>query len=172
MTVVRSTRALRFRGARVLLSHSARTYATQSTVGGTTKASRKQVTIVNDDGRINWSDLTTREKAARTTQKTFHLSIILAGLVMTVGNPKKRHRPPTDSFRVELHIYCMRMYLHQIVRPGYSIGLWTRLRQARKLRRSLARVKGYEHSGNRQRTNGQELGRLRRMMSHGLCEAC
>ena len=60
------------------------TYVTQSSLGRAPVASRKQVTVANDDGRVNWKDLTTREKAARTTQKTFHLGVVLTGLVMTV----------------------------------------------------------------------------------------
>ena len=59
-------------------------YSTQSGLGRAPVASRKQVTVTNDDGRVNWRELTVREKAARTTQKTFHLGIILTGLVMTV----------------------------------------------------------------------------------------
>ncbi|MCJ1292136.1 mitochondrial import inner membrane translocase subunit tim21 [Xylographa carneopallida] len=61
------------------------TYVTQSSLGRAPVASRKQVTVANDDGRVNWKDLTTREKAARTTQKTFHLGVVLTGLVMTGG---------------------------------------------------------------------------------------
>ncbi|MCJ1249602.1 mitochondrial import inner membrane translocase subunit tim21 [Trapelia coarctata] len=85
MAIVRYMRALQFSGGRTLLLRTTRTYATQSTIGSSTKPSRKQVTIVNDDGRVNWNDLTTREKAARSTQKTFHFGIILIGLVMTGG---------------------------------------------------------------------------------------
>ncbi len=84
MMVVRYTRALKLRGAWITVSRSARAYATQNTIRDSTKPSRKQVTVVNDDGRVNWNDLTTREKAARSTQKTFHFGIILIGLVMTV----------------------------------------------------------------------------------------
>jgi hypothetical protein len=84
MMVVRYTRALRLCGAWTTASRSARAYATQNTIRDSTKPSRKQVTVVNDDGRVNWNDLTTREKAARSTQKTFHFGIILIGLVMTV----------------------------------------------------------------------------------------
>ncbi|MCJ1398781.1 mitochondrial import inner membrane translocase subunit tim21 [Xylographa trunciseda] len=60
-------------------------YATQSGLGRAPIASRKQITVANDDGRVNWKDLSTREKAARTTQKTFHLGIILTGFIMTGG---------------------------------------------------------------------------------------
>ena len=45
---------------------------------------RKQVTVRNDDGRVQWKELTLREKAARTTQQTFNVGVILAGLVGTV----------------------------------------------------------------------------------------
>ena len=84
MTVVRYTRALQLCGGQKFLSRTTRAYATQSAIGSSARPSRKQVTIVNDDGRVNWKDLTTREKAARSTQKTFHFGVILTGLLMTV----------------------------------------------------------------------------------------
>lgn len=62
-----------------------RSYATQNTLGGATGPSRKQITVASDDGRVRWGDLSTREKAARTTQQTFNFGIILAGMVMTVS---------------------------------------------------------------------------------------
>ncbi|MCJ1302824.1 hypothetical protein MMC08_005629 [Hypocenomyce scalaris] len=65
----------------------ARSYATQNALGGTAGPSRKQITVASDDGRVRWSDLSTREKAARTTQQTFNFGIILAGMVMTVEGP-------------------------------------------------------------------------------------
>jgi len=46
-------------------------------------SNRRQVTVVNDDGRVNWSDLSTKEKAARTTQQSFNLTIVVVGVVMT-----------------------------------------------------------------------------------------
>ena len=59
-----------------------RYYATSNTLAGTTKpSSRKQVTIGNDDGRVPWGQLSVGEKAARTTQQTFNLGVILAGAV-------------------------------------------------------------------------------------------
>lgn len=61
-----------------------RSYATQNTLGGAAAPSRKQITVASDDGRVRWADLSTREKAARTTQQTFNFGIILAGMVMTV----------------------------------------------------------------------------------------
>ncbi len=61
-----------------------RSYASQTSAGSPPKSSRKQVTIVNDDGRVMWKDLSIREKAARTTQQTFNFGIVLTGLVMTV----------------------------------------------------------------------------------------
>lgn len=59
--------------------------ATQSSLGGTSGPARKQITVANDDGRVKWGQLSTREKVARTTQKSFHLGIILTGVVMTVS---------------------------------------------------------------------------------------
>jgi len=63
---------------------ASRSYATSDSLGGHKTSSRKQVTIRNDDGRVQWNDLTTGEKAARTTQQTFNLGVVLAGLAGTV----------------------------------------------------------------------------------------
>ncbi|CAL8580679.1 mitochondrial import inner membrane translocase subunit tim21 [Xanthoria parietina] len=70
---------------RNLVHQGSRCYATQDTLGKVPKASRKQITVANDDGRVNWKELSTTEKAARTTQQTFNLGVILTGLVMTGG---------------------------------------------------------------------------------------
>ena len=59
--------------------------STESKARATSTVLRKQVTVANDDGRVQWSDLSKTEKAARTTQQTFNLGVILAGLFMTVG---------------------------------------------------------------------------------------
>lgn len=58
-----------------------RSYATPNSQSG---PPRRQVTVANDDGRVNWSELSAREKAARTTQQSFNLLIIAVGVVMTV----------------------------------------------------------------------------------------
>lgn len=63
-------------------------YATLGKLEGSPKSSippRKAVTIVNDDGRVPWNDLSTGEKAARATQHTFNLGIVLAGAIGTVA---------------------------------------------------------------------------------------
>lgn len=67
-----------------------RAYASQSGVGAGSP-SRKQVTIANDDGRVTWANLSIREKAARTTQQTFNLGVVLAGVIMTVYLPEISH---------------------------------------------------------------------------------
>jgi len=58
--------------------------ATQNSLGGASGPARKQITVVNDDGRVQWGKLSTREKVARTTQQSFHLGLILTGVIMTV----------------------------------------------------------------------------------------
>ncbi|KAL8735134.1 MAG: hypothetical protein Q9166_001010 [cf. Caloplaca sp. 2 TL-2023] len=70
---------------RYLLNKTTRGYATQDTLGNLPKASRKQITVANDDGRVHWKELSIKEKVARTTQQTFNLGVILTGLVMTGG---------------------------------------------------------------------------------------
>lgn len=66
---------------------AARLYATQTGLGRTNAQptrKRKAVTMLNDDGRVAWSDLSAREKAARTTQQTFNFGMIILGAMLTV----------------------------------------------------------------------------------------
>ncbi|WEW59818.1 mitochondrial import inner membrane translocase subunit tim21 [Emydomyces testavorans] len=71
---------------RPLLAFSRR-YATHSSLGGasSTTPTRKQITVSSDDGRIRWGELSRREKAARATQQSVNLLIILVGAIMTGG---------------------------------------------------------------------------------------
>ena len=74
--------------SRHLLSLS-RHYATSDNPGAQKAATRKQVTIRNDDGRVEWKELTIGEKAARTTQQTFNFGVVLAGLAGTVRKNRR-----------------------------------------------------------------------------------
>ena len=63
------------------------TYATSTSSGGTGRAatpSRRAITVTTDDGRIDWGDLSTGEKAARTTQQSFNFLLVAAGAAGTV----------------------------------------------------------------------------------------
>lgn len=67
---------------------AARCYATPTGLGTSNpapKPRRKAITPFNDDGRVAWGDLSAGEKAARTSQQTFNLGLILLGAVLTVG---------------------------------------------------------------------------------------
>ncbi|KAF2662696.1 TIM21-domain-containing protein, partial [Lophiostoma macrostomum CBS 122681] len=44
---------------------------------------RKQVTVVNDTGSVRWGELSVGEKAARTTQQSFNLVVVLVGVALT-----------------------------------------------------------------------------------------
>jgi import inner membrane translocase subunit TIM21 len=59
-----------------------RSYASTKSTSKPT-ISHKQVTTFNDDGRVRWSELSVREKAARSTQQSFNFLVIIAGVVMT-----------------------------------------------------------------------------------------
>ncbi|OGE53696.1 hypothetical protein PENARI_c007G01589 [Penicillium arizonense] len=67
----------------------ARHYATQSDLGrgprptGTSR--KKSITVLSDDGRVQWGDLSGGEKVARATQQSFNFVIVLAGAVLTGG---------------------------------------------------------------------------------------
>ncbi|TLD36483.1 TIM21-domain-containing protein [Venturia nashicola] len=61
-----------------------RAYATSSSSNPPPKSSNHtRITTFNDDGRVNWNRLSTREKAARSTQQSFNLLVIIAGVLMT-----------------------------------------------------------------------------------------
>ena len=46
---------------------------------------RRAVTVVNDTGRVPWQQLSMGEKAARTTQQTFNVGLVLLGIAATGG---------------------------------------------------------------------------------------
>jgi import inner membrane translocase subunit TIM21 len=85
-------RALRISPASILRqaphTQIARHYATQSNLGSgprpTGTSRKKSITVLSDDGRVQWGDLSTGEKFARTTQQSFNFVIVLAGAVLTV----------------------------------------------------------------------------------------
>ena len=64
-----------------------RLYATQTNLGKINPSDRprhKPVTVFNDDGQVKWGDLSPMEKAARTTQQSINLTLILGGAAATV----------------------------------------------------------------------------------------
>lgn len=66
-----------------------RPYATQSSTSSSSTTSpsssshRRAITVTTDDGRYAWSELSTSEKAARSTQQTFNFLLVAAGLTGT-----------------------------------------------------------------------------------------
>lgn len=62
-------------------------FSTQRSLRATSSSSsssRKHVTVVNDDGRVRWNELSVGEKAARTTQQSFNLAVVIVGIALTV----------------------------------------------------------------------------------------
>ncbi|KAJ5143710.1 uncharacterized protein N7515_002497 [Penicillium bovifimosum] len=71
-----------------LRTQTTRLYATQSNIGGGSQPAstrKKSITVLSDDGRVQWGDLSRGEKVARTTQQSFNFLIVLAGAVLTGG---------------------------------------------------------------------------------------
>ncbi|KAI7971067.1 hypothetical protein EIK77_007183 [Talaromyces pinophilus] len=69
-------------------SNITRNYATQSSLGGNGSGpTRKQISVMSDDGRYRWSELSGKEKVARATQQSFNFVIVIVGVVMTVRTP-------------------------------------------------------------------------------------
>ena len=59
--------------------------ATSSSTTSASGPARRSVTIANDTGRVPWSELSWRERGARTTQQSANLAVVILGLVMTGG---------------------------------------------------------------------------------------
>ncbi|KAF7846232.1 hypothetical protein BT93_L4794 [Corymbia citriodora subsp. variegata] len=53
--------------------------------GSSSPPPRRAITVANDTGRIPWGQLSTREKAARSTQQSFNFLVVIVGVVMTGG---------------------------------------------------------------------------------------
>ncbi|GAQ43327.1 mitochondrial import inner membrane translocase subunit Tim21 [Aspergillus niger] len=68
-------------GTTAASSLSLRKYAT--TQGAAPK--RRNVTVLSDDGRYEWGELSGREKVARATQQSVNFVVIIAGAVLTGG---------------------------------------------------------------------------------------
>ncbi|BCS18295.1 protein tim21 [Aspergillus puulaauensis] len=64
----------------LLLRTSTNTYATHSSA-----SRRRNVTVLSDDGRYTWGELSGKEKVARATQQSFNFMVVLAGAVLTGG---------------------------------------------------------------------------------------
>jgi import inner membrane translocase subunit TIM21 len=63
--------------------HTSAHFKATSPSSSSSSSSRKHVTVINDDGRVRWSDLSVGEKAARTTQQSFNFVVVIAGVVLT-----------------------------------------------------------------------------------------
>ncbi|KAL4910370.1 hypothetical protein BDW74DRAFT_144963 [Aspergillus multicolor] len=61
---------------------SQHTYATQN---GSAAPRRRNVTVLSDDGRYTWGELSGREKVARATQQSINFVVVLAGAALTGG---------------------------------------------------------------------------------------
>ncbi|OQE32015.1 hypothetical protein PENSTE_c001G08292 [Penicillium steckii] len=62
-----------------------RFYATQSNPGSTPRPRRRNVTVLNDDGRYEWGELSGKEKVSRATQQSVNFMVVIAGAVLTGG---------------------------------------------------------------------------------------
>ena len=126
-------------------------------------ASRKQVTVVNDDGRVRWGDLTATEKIARTTQKTFHFGIVVTGMVMTVGSTRRNRGFKTlTPLRLEPDTFCTKRSLHQTARQDISTRLWMRFVPIQGFKNYLGLAIRSELLESQHRTNGLGQDLLRK----------
>ncbi|EHY60956.1 Mitochondrial import inner membrane translocase subunit tim21 [Exophiala dermatitidis] len=64
--------------------HASTSTNTGSGSGTPSGPSRRAISVTSDDGRYNWSELSTGEKAARGTQQMFNFLLVSLGLVGTI----------------------------------------------------------------------------------------
>ncbi|WPG98791.1 mitochondrial import inner membrane translocase subunit tim21 [Acrodontium crateriforme] len=72
--------------ARPFVHHTVRQLNSSTALKEATSSSssrRRSVTVVNDTGAVPWKQLSLGEKAARTTQQTFNVGLVLVGLGLT-----------------------------------------------------------------------------------------
>ena len=83
-----NTAPIALRSAYSRLSDLGRAYATYSDLGRgpntSAKPARKNITVLSDDGRLQWGELSGKEKVSRATQQSFNFVVVLAGAVLTV----------------------------------------------------------------------------------------
>jgi hypothetical protein len=140
-----------------------RKYATQSSLGGASGPSRKQITVTTDDGRVRWGDLSAREKAARTTQQSINFVVVITGVIMTVRDYSPNfHTPLTIGFRVEWSTSSGLKSSLQTARLGISTRPSIESRMIPGVRICLEAVRRSKHLESQLGINGQELGRLRK----------
>ena len=82
-TIIRLAKANRTGSVFCICESARRSYATSNDPKSSVTARRKAVTVINDDGKVGWKDLSKGEKVARTTQQSFNLSVVLVGAVGT-----------------------------------------------------------------------------------------
>ena len=147
--------------SRHLLSLS-RHYATSDSPGVQKRPTRKQVTIRNDDGRVEWNELTIGEKAARTTQQTFNFGVVLAGLAGTVCITARMDFQQLTWNRLLLATSYIQRCSPPTARPESSIEPSTVSGLTLKHSSYSALAKRSELLGSRRLIGGAGIGRLRK----------
>ena len=75
---------LGIRGSPALAAYTRLSQARTATTDASSSR-RRAVTVVNDTGAVPWKQLSFGEKAARTTQQSFNIGLVLLGLAATCG---------------------------------------------------------------------------------------
>ena len=70
-------------GSRAALTRPRKPRLIRTATTTTPSSRRRAVTVVNDTGAVPWKQLSIGEKAARTTQQTFNVGLVLLGIAAT-----------------------------------------------------------------------------------------
>ena len=157
-----------------------RLYTTQSDLGnGSGKFKRRNITVLSDDGRYTWGELSGREKLARATQQSFNFIIVIAGVVLTVGMTQLSSSGPvkepankcltllSEFCRVVSSRFFIRMSSHQIAGHGNSRKRSTALKTMLDVQSFWVTEEKSRHMVRIRRADGHEIDLLRKLHSAG-----
>lgn len=145
-------------------------YATHSGLGGNSSGpTRKQVSVMTDDGRYAWSELSGREKVARATQQSFNFVIVVVGVVMTVHSPFLFFSAYISISILMAYLInraafwpsSIPMYSHQIAKLGSLKRQSIASRKTHDVHLCSEIAKRSKHMEKQRGTNGLETGQLR-----------
>lgn len=143
-----------------------RRHLSSNSAPGPANSPRKQITVLSDDGRVQWQDLTRLEKVARTTQQTFNVGLVIGGFFLTVCLVFYLRFLIAKANRELSYIYFIPRSSPQIARPVISIGLSIRFEGMLGHLNYLDQSRRSEPLESLHSTNGLERGLSRKVAQH------
>lgn len=151
----------------------ARFYATYRDTGaggaagkGSSTTKRRGVTVLSDDGRYEWGELTGREKVARATQQSVNFVVVLAGAVLTVSLVPVTGFGKSDKMLMRTREVCLccctRKCCPRTAVHGSSRRPWSGSKTTHDARMCLEIAERSRHMATVPGAGGRETGPLRK----------